>query len=92
MIPDLAFIPLYLRSKTQLLNMIRKHSYVYIKYCRVYQVMLNNKEVTLLGSHVILRPPRSDNLEDLKNAAKDGEIWKNPYAFFPHVEEMSIYL
>lgn len=54
--------------------------------------MLNNKEVTLLGSHLILRPPRSDNLEDLKNAAKDGKIWKNPYAFFPHVEEMSIYL
>ena len=54
--------------------------------------MLNNKEVTLLGSHIILRPPRSDDLEGLKNAARDGEIWRNPYAFFPHVEEMSIYL
>ena len=54
--------------------------------------MLNNKEVTLSGIHVILRPPHSDDLEGLRNAAKDGEIWKNPYAFFPHLEEMSIYL
>ena len=54
--------------------------------------MLDITEVTLSGRHVILRPPRSDDLEGLKNAAKDGEIWKNPYAFFPQVEEIPIYL
>lgn len=46
----------------------------------------------MIGDHVILRPPRSDDLEGLSDAAIDGEIWNNPYAFFPHVEEMSIYL
>jgi RimJ/RimL family protein N-acetyltransferase len=54
--------------------------------------MLEITNVTLSGRHVIFRPPRSDDLEGLKNAAKDGEIWKNPYAFFPQVEEMPIYL
>ncbi|HEU5120574.1 MAG TPA: GNAT family protein [Candidatus Nitrosocosmicus sp.] len=54
--------------------------------------MLNIREVTLSGNHVILRPPKSEDLEDLKNVALDGEIWKNPYSFFPNTEEMSIYL
>lgn len=54
--------------------------------------MLNIKEVTLSGSHVILCPPHLDDLKSLTDAAEDGEMWKNPYAFFPHVEEISIYL
>lgn len=54
--------------------------------------MLNVKEVTLFGNHVNLRPPHSNDLEGLKDAARDGEIWKNPYAFFPHLEEMATYL
>lgn len=54
--------------------------------------MLDITEVTLFGRYVILRPPRSDDLEGLKKAAKDGEIWNNPYAFFPQVEEIPIYL
>jgi N-acetyltransferase len=31
-------------------------------------------------------------LNGLCNAAADGEIWKNPFASFPSIEEMSIYL
>ncbi|HKR74008.1 MAG TPA: GNAT family protein [Candidatus Nitrosocosmicus sp.] len=54
--------------------------------------MLNIKEVTLSGNHIILRPPRSDDEAGLRNAARDGEVWKNPYAFFPNIEEMSHYL
>ena len=54
--------------------------------------MLDIREVTLSGNHVILRPPRSEDLEDLRNAARDGEIWKNPYSLFPKTEEMTIYL
>jgi RimJ/RimL family protein N-acetyltransferase len=54
--------------------------------------MLNIREVTLSGNHVILRPPSSEDLEDLKNVARDGEIWKNPYSLFPNTEEMPTYL
>ena len=54
--------------------------------------MVDIKDLTLEGHHVILRSPRSDDLEGLCDAANDGEIWKNPFAFFPSVSEMSIYL
>lgn len=54
--------------------------------------MLNIKELALTGNHIILRPPLSDDLAGLTDAATDGEIWKNPYAFFPNTGEMFIYL
>lgn len=54
--------------------------------------MLNIREVTLSGNHVILRPPHSDDLESLRDVARDGEIWRNPYAFFPNTEGMFTYL
>lgn len=54
--------------------------------------MLNIQETTLSGRHIVLRPPHLDDLEDLKKAASNGEIWKNPYALFPHLEEIPTYL
>lgn len=50
------------------------------------------RDTTLIGDYVILRPPRFDDLEGLSDAAVDGEIWNNPYTFFPQVEEMNKYL
>jgi RimJ/RimL family protein N-acetyltransferase len=55
-------------------------------------ILLSGQNITLVGDHVILRPPQSNDLEGLSDAAVDGEIWNNPYAFFPKVEDMSIYL
>ena len=52
--------------------------------------MLDIHEITIEGNNVILRPPISDDLDGLCSAAADGEIWKNPYASFPTIEEMSI--
>ncbi|HKO63716.1 MAG TPA: GNAT family protein [Candidatus Nitrosocosmicus sp.] len=54
--------------------------------------MLDINEITLEHSHIVLRPPRYDDLNGLCSAATDGEIWKNPYSSFPSIEEMSIYL
>lgn len=54
--------------------------------------MVDIKDMTLEGHHIILRSPRSDDLEGLCDAANDGEIWKNPFAVFPGVDEMSVYL
>jgi len=54
--------------------------------------LLSVHDITLVGDYVILRPPHSDDLEGLCEAATDGEIWNNPYALFPHPEDMSIYL
>ncbi|MBA2267406.1 MAG: GNAT family N-acetyltransferase [Nitrosopumilus sp.] len=54
--------------------------------------MLDIHEITIEGNDVILRPPLLDDLDGLCSAAADGEIWKNPYASFPTIEEMSIYL
>ena len=54
--------------------------------------MVDIKDVTLAGHHLILRSPRSDDLEGLCDAANDGEIWKNPFAVFPSADEMSVYL
>jgi RimJ/RimL family protein N-acetyltransferase len=54
--------------------------------------MVYNKDVTLVGHHILLRSPRSDDLEGLCDAANDGEIWKNQFTVFPDVDEMSVYL
>jgi RimJ/RimL family protein N-acetyltransferase len=54
--------------------------------------MVYNKDVTLVGHHILLRSPRSDDLEGLCDAANDGEIWKNQYTVFPDADEMSVYL
>lgn len=54
--------------------------------------MVYIKDVTLVGHHILLRSPRSDDLEGLCDAANDGEIWKNQFTVFPDVNEMSIYL
>ncbi len=47
---------------------------------------------TLEGKNVILRPPLIEDFIGLSNAAKDGEIWNNPFSFLPHSNEMSKYL
>jgi N-acetyltransferase len=54
--------------------------------------MLKIHPITLEGKNVILRPPLDGDLTGLSDAAKDGEIWNNPFAFFPHSNEMSKYL
>jgi N-acetyltransferase len=54
--------------------------------------MLDIHDITMEQNHIILRPPISDDLMGLCSAAADGEIWKNPFASFPSIEEMSIYL
>jgi N-acetyltransferase len=54
--------------------------------------MLKIHPITLEGKNVILRPPLAGDLTGLSDAAKDGEIWNNPFAFFPHSNEMSKYL
>lgn len=54
--------------------------------------MLKIEPVTLEGKYVILRPPSLDDVEGLTKAARDGEIWNNPYAFFPHPDEMCKYI
>jgi len=46
----------------------------------------------LEGNYVLLRPPLTTDVFGLSLAAKDGEIWNNPYAFFPHENDMSEYL
>ncbi|HYF98651.1 MAG TPA: GNAT family protein [Candidatus Saccharimonadales bacterium] len=54
--------------------------------------MIDIQDVELEGRYVILRPPTSDDLEGLCDAANDGEIWKNPFSIFPSISEMSVYL
>lgn len=54
--------------------------------------MVDVKDVTLAGHHIVLRSPRSDDLEGLCDAANDGEIWKSPFAVIPSISGMSIYL
>ena len=54
--------------------------------------MLIIKPIMLEGNYVLLRPPLTTDVFGLSLAAKDGEIWNNPYAFFPHENEMSEYL
>ena len=54
--------------------------------------MLEIKQVILEGKYVLLRPPSSNDSEELSSAAQDGEVWNNPYALFPTPQEMSEYL
>ncbi|CAN5592477.1 GNAT family protein [soil metagenome] len=54
--------------------------------------MLDIHDITMEHSHIVLRPPGTDDLDGLCTAASDGEIWKNPFTSFPSIEEMSIYL
>lgn len=54
--------------------------------------MLKIKEVTLEGKYILLRRPLIMDLDGLSNAAKDGEIWNNPFALFPNEIEMPEYL
>jgi hypothetical protein len=51
--------------------------------------VLNIGTITLEGKYVLLRPPSVNDKEGLSMAAQDGEIWKNPYAFFPSVNEIA---
>ena len=50
--------------------------------------MLTVKPVMLEGNCVLLRPPSTTDVFGLSQAAKDGEIWNNPYAFFPHENDI----
>lgn len=54
--------------------------------------MLIIKPIMLEGNYVLLRPPLITDVFGLSLAAKDGEIWNNPYALFPHENDMSKYL
>lgn len=54
--------------------------------------MLEIKQVTIEGRYILLRHPTINDLEELSSAAKDGEIWNNPYAAFPSIKEMPKYL
>jgi N-acetyltransferase len=54
--------------------------------------MMTIKPVILEGNYVLLRPPLTTDILGLSLAAKDGEIWNNPYAFFPHENDMSVFL
>jgi RimJ/RimL family protein N-acetyltransferase len=53
---------------------------------------LKIKPITLEGKHVILCPPSINDLDGLSSAARDGEIWNNPYVLFPSISGMSKYL
>ena len=54
--------------------------------------MMDPQRITITGNDIILRPPSTTDLRGLLDAAKDGEIWKNPYAVFPSIVEMPGYL
>jgi N-acetyltransferase len=54
--------------------------------------MLTIEPVMLEGNYVLLRPPSTTDAFGLSQAAKDGKIWNNPYAFFPHENDISIFL
>ncbi|MGN6822337.1 MAG: GNAT family N-acetyltransferase [Candidatus Nitrosocosmicus sp.] len=54
--------------------------------------MLKIKQVTLEGKYVLLRRPLIKDLDGLSTAAKDGQIWNNPFALFPNESEMPEYL
>ncbi|HYA81884.1 MAG TPA: GNAT family protein [Candidatus Bathyarchaeia archaeon] len=54
--------------------------------------MLIIEPVMLEGNYVVLRPPSTTDVFGLSQAAKDGEIWNNPYASFPHENDISIFL
>jgi N-acetyltransferase len=50
------------------------------------------KSVTLNGSHVSLLPMDIQYLEPLKEAVKDGELWKLWYTVVPKPEEMEAWI
>lgn len=50
------------------------------------------KPVMLEGNYVLLRPPLTTDVFGLSLATKDGEIWNNPNAFFPHENDISEFL
>ncbi len=54
--------------------------------------MLTIKPTTLKGNYVLLRPPLITDVFGLSLAAKDGEIWNNPYAFIPTENDISAFL
>ena len=54
--------------------------------------MLNIGPVTLEGKTVLLRPPSSDDLNELILSASNGEIWNNPFSLFSSINEMHGYL
>jgi N-acetyltransferase len=54
--------------------------------------MLKIEPITLEGNYVLLRPPLITDEFGLSLAAKDGEIWNTPYAFFPAENDISAFL
>ena len=50
--------------------------------------MLNIGPVTLEGKTVLLRPPSSDDLNELILSASDGELFNNSFSLFPSINEM----
>jgi RimJ/RimL family protein N-acetyltransferase len=54
--------------------------------------MLKIIPVSLEGKYVLLRPPSPNDFDGLSSAVQDGDIWNNPYALFPNLEEMPQYL
>ena len=54
--------------------------------------MLKIEPITLEGNYVLLRPPLITDEFGLSLAAKDGEIWNNPYAFFPTKNDIFAFL
>jgi len=54
--------------------------------------LLKIERITLEGNYVLLRPPLITDEFGLSLAAKDGEIWNNPYAFFPTENDIFAFL
>jgi len=54
--------------------------------------LLKIEPVTLKGNYVLLRPPLITDEFGLSLAAKNGEIWNNPYAFFPAEDDIFAFL
>ena len=54
--------------------------------------MLTIEPITLVGEYIILRPPTIEDIDDLTNAARDGEIWNNSFTQFPNATEMPTYI
>lgn len=50
------------------------------------------KPVLLTGTHTLLLPMEPQHLEALKEAVKDGELWKLWYTFVPTPEEMESWI
>ncbi len=75
--------------------MVSDHHIILISTSIIFRTsyqMLKTEPVTLEGNYVLLRPPLITDEFGLSLAAKDGEIWNNPYAFFPHQNDISVFL